>query len=256
MAVVPGIRQIWPPERARELGQDDLEALYRFPDDVAKWLIVNFVSSTDGAITVGGRSRPLSTDPDRVVFKLGSDLADLVLLGAGTATIEEFDGVHPDAETADRRRRHGLEPIPPIAVVTTGRGLPPEAPVITEAAVPTIVVTSERAPRDLRDAWTAAGAEVLVAGTDEVALDLAVAALAERGFRRIDCEGGPRLFASLAEAGLVDEFRLTVAPFLVAGTAGRAAAGGGFDPLGLDLATVLSDGASLLTRYLVPRNEG
>lgn len=248
--MISTIQQIWPPESVRELGQDDLEALYRFPD-VAKWLIVNFVSSTDGAITVAGRSRPLSTEPDRVVFKLGSDLADIVLLGAGTAVIEQFDGVHPDEETAERRRRHGLEPVPPIAVVTTGAGLPPDAPVITRAAVPTIVVTSERAPQDLRDEWTSAGAEVLIAGEEAVALDLAVDALTERGFRRIDCEGGPRLFASLAEAGLVDEFRLTVAPFLVAGTADRAAVGGAFDPLKLDLDTVLTDGASLLTRYLV-----
>lgn len=247
----PAIRQIWPPESARELEPADLEALYRFPD-VAKWLVVNFVSSTDGAITVAGRSRPLSTAPDRVVFKLGSDLADIVLLGAGTAVIEEFDGIHPGEETADRRRRHGLAPVPPIAVVTTGRGLPPDAPVLTRAAVPTIVITSERTPENLRDAWIAAGAEVIVAGEEAVALDLAVAALAERGFRRIDCEGGPRLFASLAEAGLVDEFRLTLAPFLVAGTADRAAVGGGFDPLKLDLDTVLTDGASLLTRYLVP----
>ncbi|MFI5585751.1 pyrimidine reductase family protein [Amycolatopsis sp. NPDC051758] len=245
------IRQIWPAEAGRELGTEDLEALYRFPD-VAKWLVVNFVSSTDGAITVAGRSRPLSTAPDRVVFKLGSDLADVVLLGAGTAVIEEFDGVHPDPETADRRRRHGLEPIPPIAVVTTGRSLPPDSPVLTRAAVPTIVLTCERAPEDLRAAWKQAGAEVVVAGADTVALDVAVAALTERGLRRIDCEGGPKLFASLAEAGLVDEFRLTVAPFLVAGTADRAAVGGAFDPLELDLATVLTDGQSLLTRYLVP----
>ncbi|WP_290057936.1 dihydrofolate reductase family protein [Amycolatopsis solani] len=245
------IRQIWPLEAGRELDTGDLEALYRFPD-AAKWLVVNFVSSTDGAIAVGGRSRPLSTEPDRVVFKLGSDLADVVLLGAGTAVIEEFEGVHPGPETADRRRRHGLEPIPPIAIVTTGASLPPDAPVLTKAAVPTIVLTSERAPKDLRAAWRRAGAEVVVTGEDAVALDVAVAALTERGLKRIDCEGGPKLFASLAGAGLVDEFRLTVAPFLVAGTADRAAVGGAFDPLALELASVLTDGASLLTRYLVP----
>lgn len=242
------IRRIWP--EPGELGLDDLEALYRFPD-TGKWMAVNFVASTDGAISVGGRSRPLSTAPDRVVFKLGSDLADVVLLGAGTATIEQFDGVHPDEETADRRRRHGLAPIPPIAVVTTGRGLPPDAPVITEAAVPTIVITHAAVPAGIRDAWTAAGVEVLVTGARAVDLEVAVAALTERGLRRIDCEGGPRLFASVAEAGLVDEFRLTVSPYLVAGTADRAAVGGVFDPVELELATVLTDGASLLTRYLV-----
>ena len=85
-----------------------------------------------------------------------------------------------------------------------------------------------------------------------MALDVAVAALVERGLQRVDCEGRPKLFASLAEAGLVDEFRLTVAPNLVAGTADQPARRRRLRPDHADLATVLTNGASLLTRYLVP----
>ncbi|MEU8634588.1 dihydrofolate reductase family protein [Amycolatopsis sp. NPDC048633] len=244
------IRQIWPVERG--LDDHDLEQLYRYPDG-PRWVAVNFVSSTDGAITVEGRSASLSTRADRIVYRLGNDLADVVLVGAGTAMAEGFEGMRPDERTAERRRRFGLAPIAPVAVVTTGRSLPPDAPVITKAAVPTLVFTSAAAPSALRDEWTANGARVFVVGASEVSASEVVATLAAEGLGRIDCEGGPRLFGSLIEAGVVDEFRLTVAPFLVAGASGRAAVGGAIDPAKLELASVLTDGSSVLLRYLVPR---
>lgn len=244
------IRQIWPVERG--LDDHELEQLYRYPAG-PRWVAVNFVSSADGAITVEGRSASLSTPADRIVYRLGNDLADVVLVGAGTAMAEGFEGMRPDERTAERRRRFGLAPIVPVAVVTTGRSLPPDAPVITKAAVPTLVFTSEAAPASLRDAWTANGARVFVAGSTGVSATQVVETLVSEGLGRIDCEGGPRLFGSLIEAGVVDEFRLTLAPFLVAGASSRAAVGGAIDPASLELASVLTDGASVLLRYLSPR---
>ncbi|WP_103350971.1 dihydrofolate reductase family protein [Amycolatopsis sp. CA-128772] len=244
------IRQVWP--EPRDLSGHDLEELYRYPAG-PRWLAVNFVSSTDGAIAVEGRSGALSTPADRIVYRLGNDLADVVLVGAGTAMAEGFEGMRPDAATADRRRRFGLAPIAPVAVVTTGRSLPADAPVITKAAVPTLVFTSAAAPLALREAWASNGARVFVVGAAEVPAEGVVSTLVAEGLGRIDCEGGPRLFGSLIEAGVVDEFRLTVAPFLVAGTAGRAAAGPVVEPASLELASVLTDGASVLLRYLAPR---
>ncbi len=240
------IRQVWPAER--DLADEDLEQLYRYPAD-PRWLAVNFVSSADGAITVDGVSGGLSTPADRIVYRLGNDLADVVLVGAGTAMAEGFEGLRPDARTAERRRRFGRAPIAPVAVVTSGRSLPPDAPVITRALVPTLVFTSAAAPDSLRAAWASNGARVFV--VDSAAG--AVSTLVAEGLGRIDCEGGPRLFGSLIEAGVVDEFRLTVAPFLVAGTSSRAALGGVVDPAALELASVLTDGASVLLRYLTAR---
>ncbi|MEV6622408.1 dihydrofolate reductase family protein [Amycolatopsis sp. NPDC051106] len=233
------IRQVWPVDRG--LDDHDLEQLYQYPAG-PRWVAVNFVSSTDGASTVEGRSAALSTPADRIVYRLGNDLADVVLVGAGTAMAEGFEGMRPDARTAERRRRFGLAPIAPVAVVTTGRSLPPDAPVITKAA-----------PSSLRDGWVANGARVFVVGASEVSAAEVVSTLAAEGLARIDCEGGPRLFGSLIEAGVVDEFRLTVAPFLVSGTSSRVAVGAAIDPASLELASVLTDGNSVLLRYLVPR---
>ena len=245
------MRYLWPEGDARELDDRELEQLYRYPADGGTWMALNFVSSADGAVEIDGRSRGLSNPADRRVYQLGSDLADLVLLGAGTATIEEFRGIHPDERTAERRHRHGLAIDTPIAVVTTGRSLSPDAPVITESITPTIVLTSAAAPRALRDAWSAAGAIVLITGEHTVDLRSAVGMLAERGLGRIDCEGGPRLFGSLLAAGIVDELRLTISPLLVSGTAERITFGDAIEPATLRLASVLAERDTLLLRYLV-----
>jgi riboflavin biosynthesis pyrimidine reductase len=140
-----------------------------------------------------------------------------------------------------------------VAVVTTGRSLPPDAPVITEAQVPTIVITPAVTQEAERKAWSAAGARVLIAGTETVDFAHAVNELAGQGLGRIDCEGGPRLFGSLLAAGVVDELRLTVAPLLVSGTAERIATGAGIDATSLELASVLAERDTLLLRYLVRR---
>jgi len=217
--------RIWPPAAAGTLDEADIERLYGYPPDTPKWVAVNFVSSVDGAVTIAGRSRGLTNSADRAVYPLGSNLSDLILVGAGTASIEEFTGIDPDDEQRELRARHGLAPVPPIAVVTSGNSLPPDAPVITDVRTPTIVITRAAAPTRLRDAWAAAGADVLVAGTETVDLAAAVARLADRGLGRIHCDGGPTLFGSLLRAGAVDELRLTISPLLVSGAAGRIACG-------------------------------
>lgn len=247
------MHQIWPPGHpGSPLTDDELEQLYSYPAD-PRWLAVNFVASADGAVELGGLARELSTPPDRTVLRLASDLADVVLIGATTAMVERFQGVHPDEHTLARRRRHGLADIPPTAVVTTGRNLPTDAPVITQARVPTLVITCGAASEHTRRAWRDAGAEVILTGNDTADLTMAVSALVERGLRRIDCEGGPRLFGALLASGLVDELRLTISPLLTAGTAGRIATSSPIKPTGLRLASALAEDDTLLLRYLAQR---
>jgi riboflavin biosynthesis pyrimidine reductase len=249
------MRQIWPAEHAgRSLTEAELEALYTYPAG-RRWLVVNFVESADGAVTLAGGARGLSTPPDRVVLQLGADLADVLLVGATTAILEGFRGVHPDAPTRARRARHGLAATTPTAVVTTGN-LPTDAPVLTETAVPTLVLTTAAAPEETRQGWAAAGAEVILTGEHTVELPAAVQALADRGLARIDCEGGPTLFGALLVAGLADELRLSVSPLLAAGPAGRIATSVPAAPTAVHLASVLAEGDTLLLRYLTGGHDG
>ncbi|WP_433871444.1 pyrimidine reductase family protein [Saccharopolyspora sp. CA-218241] len=244
------MHRIWPPEAAGEVDQHELERLYGYPDR-EKWVAVNFVSSADGAVHISGRSRGLSNPVDREVYPLGSNLADVVLVGSSTAITEEFTGVKPSAEVAELRARHGLAPVPPIAIVTSGQSLPPAPPVLTDVLTPTIVLTCSAAPAERRRAWAEAGAEVELLGDGEVDLVGAVDALAARGLGRIHCDGGPELFGAMLRAGVVDELRLTLSPLLVSGTAGRIASGMHLEPERLHLASVLAEDDTLLLRYLL-----
>jgi 5-amino-6-(5-phosphoribosylamino)uracil reductase len=148
------------------------------------------------------------------------------------------------------RARLGLSPVPPIAVVTRRATIDPAAPLITEAAAPTIVLTCLAAAEERRTALADAGADVVVAGDGDVDLPVALAELDKRGLRRVSCEGGPHLFGGLIEAGLVDQLCLTVSPLLAGGDASRIAVGPPpVAPRELELASVLTDDGFLMLRY-------
>jgi riboflavin biosynthesis pyrimidine reductase len=244
------MHRVWPLP-ATELDDAGLEELYTYPADRGSWLAVNFVSSLDGGIEVEGRSAGLSTPADRRVFALAHDLADVVLLGAGTAVAEDYPGLRPDATTAARRARHGLSPVAPLALVTSGSSLPPDATSIVDVAVPSIVVTSAAGAAQ-RQAWEDAGAEVIVAGDADVDLADAIRQLAGRGLRRIDCEGGPGIVGTLLERDLVDEIRVSYAPLAVAGQAARMARTPEAlrPPAAFDVGSLLVDDGTLLVRWL------
>lgn len=232
----------------------ELVRWYDFPPELDRpWVKVNFICSLDGAVSVGGRSRGLSDPNDKRIFQLGRALADVILVGAQTALIERYRGVRPNEVPGELRAELGLAPVPPIAVVTRRCSLEPASALIARPDVPTIVFTTTSAPAQRRDALAAAGAEVVLAGVDDVDPALVLADLGRRGLRRVCCEGGPQLFGSLVAAELVDELDLSLAPLLVGGDAGRIAHGPfPVQPLRLRLASVLHADDQLMLRYVRP----
>ena len=83
--------------------------------------------------------------------------------------------------------------------------LDPSAPIFAEAPVRPVVLTVASAPESARRALSAV-AEVVDCG-DGTHVDTAqmVRRLAERGLKRIHCEGGPHLFGAMVAEGTVDE---------------------------------------------------
>jgi riboflavin biosynthesis pyrimidine reductase len=269
------VRQIFPaPATAPEIGPvgegDDpptgaaiaaLAALYAYPDPpvrAAPWVRANMVASVDGAGSLDARSGGLSGDADRTLFKVLRSLADVIVAGAGTARAERYRPVR-DGEVWPPLRQ-GRTPTPPIAVITRGLSISADDPLLTSApeGARTIVLTTKAAP-PARLAAVARHADVAVAGRDEVSPADAVAALAERGHRRILIEGGPKLLGQFVAAGLLDELCLTISPLLEGGSAGRIMATppmvepGRDDDVAaaeLSLGHVLEDHGFLFCRYL------
>ncbi|GAA2792505.1 pyrimidine reductase family protein [Nonomuraea dietziae] len=225
----------------------DIPQAYAYPAD-RPWLRVNMVASADGGAWIKGLSGGLSSKGDRRIFGVLRGLSDVVLAGAATVRTEGYGPAKPRESWAPLRE--GRPAAPPVAVVTRRLDLDLGSPLFTEAApdARTIVITCEAAPKDRRTE-AADRAEVIVAGDDRVELDLAAAALHERGLTRILCEGGPRLNGQLAAAGLIDELCLSVSPMLIAGGAARIL-NGEAGQTDLRLAQVLEEEGVLFCRYI------
>lgn len=266
------MRKIFPADAAApEIGSDGIAALaglYAYPASRpagSPWLRANMIESIDGAASLNGRSSGLSGDADRRVFRVLRSLADVILVGAGTARAEKYRPVRE--REIFPALREGQAATPPIAVVTRQLDLNLEGPLVSGEAggARTILITTGAAPADRRDA-AAAHADVVVAGRDSVTPAAAVKALSARGHQRILVEGGPTLLRQIADAGLLDDLCLTFSPLLEGGMASRIlappeAAGPGrgrragtaarHSPAArMSLAHVLEDGGSLLCRYL------
>ena len=243
------------PAPSGEMTDDDLLAAYEVPAGGDPHVRVNFVASADGAAWLDGRSGGLSSPADKRVFALLRDLADVVLVGAGTIRTEGYS--YPDfgAERRARRRALGLAELPTFAVVSGSLDLDADSGLFAGAPVRTIVLTGAAAPPDRRAAL-AQVADVVIAGDRHVDLARAVDALAARGLTRILSEGGPALLGGLVAAGRLDELCLTVSPLLAGPGAGRIVAGAGHPPVTLSILGLLTEDNSLFTRYAVGRPTG
>jgi riboflavin biosynthesis pyrimidine reductase len=240
--MVESVRRIHP-EAADDV---DLAGAYAYPD--GPWLRLNMVSSVDGGAWLKGLSGGLSGEGDRKIFTVLRGLADVIVAGGATVRTEAYGPVKPRPSWDGLRE--GRPPAPPVAVVTRRLDLDLGSPLFTEAEpyARTIIITTESAPKDRRDE-AAANAEVVIAGEERVDMALAVEALRERGYRRILCEGGPRVNGQFAAAGLVDELCLTISPMMVGGGAARVL-NGTASQTRLGLAHVLEEDGFLFCRYL------
>jgi riboflavin biosynthesis pyrimidine reductase len=217
------------------------------PADQRPFLRANMVASADGAAEVEGRSGPLGGPADRTVFMVLRSLADVVLVGAGTARAERYRPVPAGEIWAGLRT--GQPPVPSIAVVSGSLDLAGSRLLDRPPTAETIVVTTAAAAAS-RGAALGDRVRLVVAGDELVDITEAIAALGRLGYRRILTEGGPSLLGQLAAASLLDELCLTVSPVLTGGLARRIAVGPSVTAR-LTLAHVLADEAGfLLTRYV------
>lgn len=225
-----------------------LVAAYRLPP--GRHLRVNFVASPDGAVSVDGRSAGLGSPGDKRVFDLLRALADVVLVGHGTASAEGYGPIDPDSSVGRLRATLGRPATAPIAVVSRGASLAPDGRLARGGGSPTILVTCAAADAARRAALADAGVTVLVCGQDDVDLPTALDRLAGLGLDQVLCEGGPQLLSAALTVGIVDELDLSIAPVLV-GAEPRLLGATLPGAVRLDLRQLLEEDGMLFTRYAV-----
>jgi len=129
----------------------------------------NFISSVDGAVAVAGLSRGLQTPGDNRVFAVLRDLADVILVGAGTARMEGYAVVSVGPKRRAVRQRFGLTEQLPTAVVSRSLQLDPTSDLFGDDGPRTIVLTCAAADPDVR-AKLRDRADVVICGDDIVDL--------------------------------------------------------------------------------------
>jgi riboflavin biosynthesis pyrimidine reductase len=252
------VQQIYPaagPGAPPASPADLLGRLYAYPggEPGRPWVRANMVASIDGAVEVAGRSGGLGGPADRRLFGVLRSLADVILVGAGTARAEHYGPAKPATLTAGLRA--GRPPAPPIAVLSARLDLDPGSRLFTQAApdARTIVITTADAPAD-RQAAIGQHAELITVEPGQLTAARTITELGRRGYARVLAEGGPTLLAQLAAAGRLDDLCLTVSPVLVGGDARRILSGGpaaGLPgaPVPYPLAHVLTEDGFLFCRY-------
>ena len=215
-------------------------------------VVLNMVSSADGAISLDGLSGGLSGSADKEVFFYLRSIADVIMVGASTAREENYGQPKLSDELRAQRASRGQPALPRIAVTSRSMRIDWSSRLFADPGSPAglpLVVCPANTPPGLR-APAEGVAELLPSGADEVDFPAVLRQLAERGVNLVLCEGGPKLNGQLLSAGLVDEVCLTLSPVLVGGRGQRIS--GWDDPqpaLGLDLVAVLETDGVLMLRY-------
>ncbi|HUP75126.1 MAG TPA: dihydrofolate reductase family protein [Acidimicrobiales bacterium] len=175
------------------------------------WVLLNLVLSADGHASVGGRVTQLTSPTDQTLFHHLRTLSDVILVGASTVRAEKYGPVRITDEVARRRVANGRPERPTLVIVS--RSLDLDLRAIVDAGQSVVVMTCAASDAELR-ARIEESADVIVVGDEIVDLRRGLGLLHERGAQVVLCEGGAVLNGELAQAELIDEVCVTVAPVL------------------------------------------
>src|SRR5215212_10765706 len=239
---------------AESLDENRLSGFYAYPDDPQScWVRGNMIASLDGGATADGKSGGLGGPGDRAVFALMRQLADVILVGAGTVRAENYSGAQFSPAQRQARRQRGQAEVPPIAVLTNSAMLDHDAKLFTRTEVSPLILTCADAVADATGRLGSVAEVIDASGprSDRVELADALKALADRGLLRVLVEGGPAILGLLIEQELLDELCVTIAPLLVGCAADRIATGCGQVHTPMRRGHLLTDHAGYLyARYV------
>lgn len=209
------------------------------------WVMANMVMGLDGAFSVEGRSAGLSSDADRTFFHRLRAVSDVILVGAGTARVENYRRPSNAGDALAWREAKGLGAAARLAMVSRSGRLPLEmAAMQGPGEVPLLFH-----PGAASVAYDTTQVEQRVCGETEVGLADVLQALHAEGAELVLTEGGPTLLGALHEADLLDEVFITLAPLMVGGRHTGLLGDATAEPRDYDLHRLLEADGSLFLNY-------
>ncbi len=208
-------------------------------------LRINMVVSLDGNFAgPSGRSTDISGPLDLSVLLMLRLLSEVVLVGSKTAIGEKY------RYTQVREELKTIAPHnPPFCLVSSTLDIPSEAPIFADPEHKPFIIAPTNNDVKWQENFERLSAVAQIHVADSPKLDGATirTAVHSLGFKKIVCEGGPKLLQTLLTADVVDELNLTISPTIVGTTPEVGALGNALKRLTLAASAKGDD--FLFTRY-------
>ena len=173
--------------------------------------------TVDGKITTKNFSPiDFTSREDKLPLFRQRALADAVLIGH-TSLKRDNVRLGLPAELQQARIKRKQTPTPLRVIVSNKGRINSRLKIFQSASSPILIFSTTRMPRKTQAALGQKAA-LHLAESDDVDLEEMLRILRHQyNVRTVACEGGPTLFRSLLERGLVDQLNLTIAPYLFGG---------------------------------------
>ncbi|MFX0012360.1 MAG: 2,5-diamino-6-(ribosylamino)-4(3H)-pyrimidinone 5'-phosphate reductase [Candidatus Hermodarchaeota archaeon] len=175
------------------------------------YIILSSAMTIDGKIASKTGDVELSDETDwKEVHNLRSKM-DAILVGKGTI-MKDNPKLH--IKFVDHQGYYRI-------VVDSNLSIPIDAKVITykPELYPTIICTTENVNLEKVTQFEKTGVEIIKSGTENtVDIIKLMGLLYQKGIRKILLEGGGNLNWGFIKANLIDELRITLAPWIIGGT--------------------------------------
>jgi riboflavin-specific deaminase-like protein len=182
------------------------------------FVAATFAMTVDGKITTRNFSPvDFTSREDRQHLFRQRALADAVLIGHSTLKRDNVRLGLPQVELRERRTKRGQSAYP-IRVIVSNEGKIDNCLKIFQSDIsPIVIFSTKRMPRKYQQALQKVAA-LHLSNAQDVDLGAMLRTLRDKyKVRTVACEGGPTLFRSLLERGLVDRLNLTIAPYMFGG---------------------------------------
>jgi riboflavin-specific deaminase-like protein len=180
-------------------------------------VIATFAMTVDGKATTKNLSPvDFTSREDKVHLFRQRALADAVLIGH-TSLKRDNVRLGLPAEMQETREKRGQSRCPLRVIVSNEGRIDHRLKIFQSNVSPIIIFSTKRMPEKYQRALEKA-ATLHLSDSRQVDLASMLETLRKKyKVRIVACEGGPTLFRSLLEQGLVDQLNLTIAPYMFGG---------------------------------------
>jgi riboflavin-specific deaminase-like protein len=181
------------------------------------FVFATFAITVDGKITTRKFSAvDFTSREDKSHLFQQRALGDAVLIGHNTLKRDNVRLGLP-ANFQNERIERGQSPAPLRVIVSNEGRINRKLKIFQSELSPIVIFSTSRMPKRVQAALAAKATLHLTRLKSVNLADMLRTLYREYDVRTIACEGGPVLFRSLLERGLVDQLNLTIAPYLFGG---------------------------------------